>query len=387
MLVGRVNELELVRELVRAAGAGGSGALIVRGEAGIGKTALLEEASRLAGDEFLILRAVGVESEAELPYAALHQLLHALVARVPNLPAPQATALRSAFGVDAVGGADRLLVGLATLTLLSETAEVRPLLCLVDDAHWLDAGSLEAIAFAVRRFTADRVATLFSVRVGEGATVIVPGARELHLGPLTEQQSRALLDERYRERLAADDAELVVGSAGGNPLALLELGAGVAFDGNELPTVEERYAARIRVLDPGTQTLLLLAAADDAGELDAVAQAARALGVSVDALEPADAAGLVSVVDGRIRFKHPLVRSAAYKSATFAHRQRAHLALASVLDRVTDADRRAWHRAAAAAGPDEETARELEQSAARATARNGYAAASRALARAAQLSP
>jgi DNA-binding CsgD family transcriptional regulator len=216
--------------------------------------------------------------------------------------------------------------------------------------------------------------------------VTIASARELHLRPLTDQQSRSLLGERYGERLAADAAESVLRSAGGNPLALLELGAGVVLEGTELPTVEERYAARIRALDPHTQTLLLLAAADDAAGLDVVAQAAGSLDLTVEALEPAETAGLVSVVDGTIRFKHPLVRSAAYKTAPFAHRQRAHLALASVTDRDTDPERRAWHRAAAAAGPDEETACELEQSAARASARSGYAAASRALERAAQLS-
>ena len=387
MLVGRENELELIRELLRRVEGGASGTLVIRGEAGIGKTALVEAASHLAGDDFLVVRATGVESEAELPYAGLHQLLQPLTERMSELAAPQARALRGAFGVDEGDVADRMLVGLATLTLLSEAAEARPVLCIADDAQWLDAASLDAIAFAVRRLTAERVGAVLAVREGEGATVTIAGARDFPLGPLTGHQSRALLDDRYGSGLPADETEAVIRNARGNPLALLDLGAGVTLEGAELPTVEQSYAGRIRALDPAAQTLLLLAAADDAGELGVVAQAAHALDVALEALEPAEAVGLVSVDAGRIRFKHPLVRSAAYKSAAFAHRQRAHLALANALDRATDADRRAWHRAAAAVGADEETAAELEQSAARAIARSGYAAAATALERAAKLSP
>ena len=387
MLVGRVNELELIRELLRAIEGGESRTLLLRGEAGIGKTALLEAASHLAGERLLVVRATGVESEAELPYAGLHQLLQPLMSRIDDLPPPQTRALSGAFGLAEAEVAERMLVGLATLTLLSERAEAQPVLCLVDDAQWLDAASLDAIAFAVRRLTAEPVGSLLAVRDGEGATVAIEGAREVRLGALTETQSRALLDHRYGSTLPPDEADAVVRNASGNPLALLEFAAGVTLDGRQLPTVEQNYLSQIRALDRAAQTLLLLAAADEGAELVVVADAARALAVAIESLEPAEAAGLVSVVAGRIRFKHPLVRSAAYKRAPFAERQRAHLALAQALERAGHPDRRAWHRAAAAVGVDEETAAELEHSAARATARSGYAAASTALERAAKLSP
>ena len=364
----------------------GGGALILRGEAGIGKTALLEEAVRSAGDDFLTLRASGVESEAELPYAGLHQLLHPLLGAADGLPAPQARALRSAFGMGSEAFPDRMLVGLAALTLLSEATEERPVLCLIDDAHWLDGSSVDAVGFAVRRLSAERIVALLAVRDDTGAFPKSVPARELPLVPLTQEQSRQLLAQRYRKQLGAEVAESVLRDARGNPLALLELAAGATVDGAELPTVEQMYVDRIRALEPATRTLLLTAACDDEARVDVVAEAARSFDATLDALEPAEVDGLVAVAQERIRFRHPLDPSAAYKSATCAQRRRAHLALADALSTPEDADRSAWHRAAAAVAPDEIAATELEETAVRASARSGYAAAAAALERAAQLS-
>jgi DNA-binding CsgD family transcriptional regulator len=387
VFIGRDSELTHIGELLTAAREGASGgALIVRGEAGIGKTALLEEAVRSAGNDFLTLRAAGVESEAELPYAGLHQLLRPLMRAADGLPAPQARALRSAFGMESEGPADRMLVGLAALTLLSEATDERPVLCLIDDAQWLDTSSVDAVGFAIRRLSTERVVALLAVRDDTGAVSTTVPAREVRLEPLTQEQSRVLLGQRYRERLTAQVAESVLRDAGGNPLALLELAAGAAVDGAELPTVEQMYVDRIAALEPATRTLLVIAACDDEARVDVLAHAARSLDTTLDALEPAEVDGLVAVAEERIRFRHPLVRSAAYKGATFAQRRRAHLALADSLNAPDDADRRAWHRAAAAVAPDEVAAAELEDTAVRASARSGYAAAAAALERAAQLS-
>ncbi|MER6000576.1 AAA family ATPase [Nonomuraea angiospora] len=424
MLHGRERECGLVARLLDDARARRSGALVIRGEAGIGKSALLDFAAAQASD-LRVLRGGGVESEAELPYAAVHQLLHPVRDRLPAIPAGQSAALRGAFGLgDPVEG-DRFLVSVAVLSLLSEVAEERPLLCLVDDAHWLDGASADALAFVARRLEAEGVALLFAVRDddmedthprsgrdpvggvdpavgGPGGSIwtVVGGGRfaglpELRLRGLDPEAARALLAERAGVTLAPAVADLLVSSTAGNPLALLEVPgslsaeqlAGVRPLPERLPVgaaVEQVFLVRVRERSAPAQTLLLVAAAEESGNVELVLRAAQALGVAPDALDEAETAGLVRVEGGAIVFRHPLVRSAIYRGATFLQRRAVEQALAAALA-DEDVDRRAWHLAAAAIGPDEAVARELEQSAERAARRGGHAAATSALRRSAAL--
>ncbi|MET9242779.1 AAA family ATPase [Nonomuraea sp. NPDC003709] len=424
MLHGRERECGLVARLLDDARARRSGALVIRGEAGIGKSALLDFAAAQASD-LRVLRGGGVESEAELPYAAMHQLLHPVRDRLPAIPAGQSAALRGAFGLgDPVEG-DRFLVSVAVLSLLSEVAEERPLLCLVDDAHWLDGASADALAFVARRLEAEGVALLFAVRdddvedtyprsgrdpvggvdpavSGPSGSIwtVVGGGRfaglpELRLRGLDPEAARALLAERAGVTLAPAVADLLVSSTAGNPLALLEVPgslsaeqlAGVRPLPERLPVgaaVEEVFLVRVRERSAPAQTLLLVAAAEESGDVELVLRAAQALGVPPDALDEAETAGLVRVEGGAIVFRHPLVRSAVYRGATFLQRRAVEQALAAALA-DEDVDRRAWHLAAAAIGPDEAVARELEQSAERAARRGGHAAAASALRRSAAL--
>ncbi|HEU5388207.1 MAG TPA: AAA family ATPase [Streptosporangiaceae bacterium] len=392
-LHGRDREQQVIDGLLASARAGRSGVLVVRGEAGIGKTALLEYAAA-AADGMLVLRAAGVETEAELAFAGLHLLLRPVLDKVGTLPGPQATALHGALGMADRGSQDRFLAGLAVLSLLSELAEVQPVLCLVDDAHWLDAASSGALLFTARRLEAEGVVMVLAARDGP-PPFAAPGLCELPLAPLAPAQAGRLLDERA-VHLAPALRGRVLTEADGNPLALVELATALISDSapagtGPLPvthSVRELLADQIRQLGEPTALLLLLAAAEATGDLTHVLPAAGALSTGADALAAAERAGLVAVNQDRLVFRHPLVRAAAYHGAPLALRQAAHRALADALDGQPDPDgRRAWHRAAAATGRDESVAAELVQSAERSRGRGGYAAVSAAYERAAQLTP
>jgi DNA-binding CsgD family transcriptional regulator len=395
MLWGREQQCGVLDGLLADVRAGRSRVLVIRGEPGIGKTALLGYAAGTAPG-FRVARAEGVESEMELPFAALHQLCGRMLSRLGRLPGPQREALGVAFGLCSGSAPDRFLVGLAVLGLLSETAAEQPLLCLVDDAQWLDQASAQVLAFVARRLDAETVAMLFGTRdlAGEGGLAGLPG---LVVAGLADADARALLasvipgrmDERVRDRIIAE--------SGGNPLALLELPHGVTAaelaGGFGLPgaealsgRIEDSFARRLAPLPAETRRLLLLAAAEPAGDPALLWRAARRLGISADAAAPAEADGLLSV-GAQVTFRHPLARSAVYQAAPAADRRRAHHAIAEATDPGTDPDRRAWHRAQAAAGPDEDIAAELERSASRAQARGGLAAAAAFLDRAVTLTP
>jgi DNA-binding CsgD family transcriptional regulator len=391
MLVGRRKECARLDGLLEAARDGRSGVLVLRGEPGVGKTALLEYAVE-SSSGFRVARAVGVESEIELAFAALQQLCGSMVDRLERLPGPQRDALSAAFGLRAGDTPERFLVGLAALSLLSGTAEEQPLLCVIDDAQWLDRPSAQALGFVARRVLADRVAFLFATREPSEELAGLP---ELTVGGLGENDARALLasvmngalDERVRDRVVAE--------TGGNPLALLELPRGLRpaelAVGFGLPVrqplsgrIEESFRRRVEELPPDTQQLMLVASAEHLGDPIKVWRAAELLGVGREALEPASSAGLLDI-DTQVRFRHPLVRSAVYRSAPLDERQAVHRALAEVTDQAQDPDRRAWHLAAAARGPDEDVAAELERSAGRAQARGGLGAAAAFLERSAEL--
>ncbi|MFD8699487.1 helix-turn-helix transcriptional regulator [Kitasatospora purpeofusca] len=417
MLYGRAAEEGQLRSLLRGAAEGASGALVVHGEAGIGKTALLEHlaaeatgAAAAAGDSAAggaagpagasgpatarVLRTTGIEAETELPFAALHQLLRPALDRLGLLPEPQADALRAAFGLAAPTGQDRFLTGLGVLTLLSEYAGESPLLCLVDDAQWVDRASLDALAFAARRLDSEGVVMVFAVR-----EPVPLGLPELRLDALDREAVAALLADHAGADLPPHVRERVAAEARGNPLALIELPRALSeeqragllgplpaapADPTPASRVTAAFGARLGQLPEPTRAALLVAAADDMGDLGVVLTAA---GVSAAALEPAETAGLIRLDGAVLTFRHPLVRAAAYRGATLVRRIGAHLALAEVLAGAEHADRRAWHRAAASTGPDEVVARELDAAAERAGGRQGMASASAAHERASQLSP
>ncbi|HSL64858.1 MAG TPA: AAA family ATPase [Gaiellaceae bacterium] len=395
MLYGRDPERSRIAELLDGARASRSGVLVISGEPGVGKSALLEDARDRAADMH-VLAGAGVESEAHLPFAALHQLVRPVLGHVDGLPPPQAAALRGALGLAPEGSSDRFLVSLATLSLLAEAAERRPLLCVVDDAHWLDDASADALVFVARRLDAEGIVLLFAAREGELRRFEAPGLPELRLGGLDPAAAGALVDRHAGAALSPDLRDRLVAETGGNPLALLELSPALSdaqLSGAEpvlapLPVgerVERAFLARVERLPEETQTLLLVTAAEDTGELATVLRAAAELGVPAEALDAAEEAGLARVRGTRIELRHPLVRSAVYQAAPLSRRQAAHLALAAVLEGELEADRRAWHRAAASVGPDPAVGEELEQAAQRARRRSGYAAASLAFERAAAL--
>ena len=392
-LFDRQRECELLDGLVHAVRAGSGGVVVVRGEAGIGKTALLDYTARAAADLRLV-RVAGVESEMELAFAALHQFCSPMLDCLPLLPEPQRDALAIALGRRPGPAPDHFLVGLAVLSLLSEAAEDRPLVCLIDDGHWLDRASERALAFAARRLLAEPVLLVIAARE-PGADL--GGLPDLNVEGLPDAQARELLasvvrwplDERIRER--------VLGEARGNPLALRELprdGSLAELTGgfgtpSALPLVErieERFRRQIADLPSATRRLLRVAAACPVGDPARVWRAGRRLGVPAEAAVPAVEAGLIEFATW-VRFRHPLVRSAAYHSASLSEWQEAHRALAEATDPVVDPDRHAWHRAQATPGPDEDVAAELAQSAGRAQARGGLAAAAAYLDRAATLTP
>jgi DNA-binding CsgD family transcriptional regulator len=381
MLIGRETETAGLGKLLHAARLGTSGAMVLRGEAGIGKTALLEHAASMA-DGFMVLRATGIESEAELPYAALHQLLRPLQDRIDRLAEPQARALSGALGLAHEREADPFLIGVGVLTLLGDAAEEQPVLALLDDAAWFDHESAHALGFTARRLHAEGVVLLFSARDGTGQPFALPGVADMRVERLADADARQLLGDR----VDAARREDVVARAHGNPLALLELASGP--DGAAAPGgAEEAFARRVDTLPERTQALLLIAAADTTRSLAVVGAAAAGLGLDAAALEPAESDGLVRAAAGTIEFRHPLVRSAVYNASPFEARARAHRALADALAGDHNADRRAWHHAAAVLGTDEDAAAELEGTASRAIERSGHAAAASALERAADLSP
>jgi len=398
-LLGRRRECETVTRLLDRAHAGRSGVLVVRGEAGIGKTALVEEAHDAAVRMGVrVERCVGAESETHFAFAGLHQLCGPLMDRLDALADPQQAALRVAFGQRAGAAPDPFLVGLATLNLLAEGAEQAPLLCLVDDAQWLDQASAQVLAFVARRLEAERVALLFAVRDPEpDAVQPFSGLPELRLEGLSETDARVLLTTAVPTPL--DDAvrERIVAEARGNPLALLELPRGIRAvqlaGGFALPDlrgvprrIEDSFQRRSASLPTDTQLLLLLAAADPTGDVELLWRAAARVGVDRQAAAPAETASLLEV-DTQVRFRHPLARRAVYRAAPPAEQRRAHAALAASTDPATEPDRRAWHHAQAVVGHDEQAAAGLERSAGRARARGGLAAAAAFLQQAAYLTP
>jgi DNA-binding CsgD family transcriptional regulator len=368
-------------ELLGAVRLGESRTLVVRGDAGIGKTALLEYAAESAPD-FQVVRAAGVESEMELPFAVLHQLCAPMLEVLEELPGPQREALSIVFGRSAGPRPDRLIVGLAVLSLLAEAAAERPLLCVVDDAQWLDKATAQTLALVARRLRAESVGLVFGAReTGEE----FGGVPDLQVVGLRNGAARALLgsavgfllDERARGRIVAETA--------GNPLALLELprgltatqlagGFGLSGPHALSGRIERSFVRQVELLPAQSRSLLLIAAAEPLGDPLLVWLAAERLGIETDAAAPAGMQGLLNIGE-RVVFRHPLVRSAVYRSASLPDRRAAHLALAQVTDPEIDPDRRAWHLATAAAGPDEYVAAELERSADRAQARGGLAAA------------
>jgi len=401
VLYGRAAEQSVIDELLAGTRAGRSGVLVIRGDPGIGKTTLLDYAARSADAAggpgrvgMRVIRGGGVESEAELPFAGLHLLLGPALDRLPALPQPQQDALGVALGLRRAGPHDRFLVGVAVLSLLAELAENGPLVCLVDDAHWLDRASADALVFAARRLDAEGIAVIFAAR-DHDAVFPAAGLRVLRLSGLASDSAAALLADHARG-LASAARSRILAEACGNPLGLIELPAAYlaaprapAWPGNSTLQLTDRlqraFEGQIRRLPAGTRTLLLIAASDDSGDLGVLLDAARALAVEATALAPAEQAGLISVVGRTVTFRHPLVRAALYQGATLGQRLAVHRALAGALRSPADSDRRAWHLAAAATAPDEEVAAELERTAGEARARGGYAAAAAAYERAVQL--
>jgi len=392
-LRGRTSEVRKLAQFIDAVRAGESRVLVVRGEPGVGKTALLDHLARQAPG-FRVARAMGVQSEMELAFAGLHQLCAPMLNRLARLPAPQLEALQTAFGLSAGPAPDRFLVGLAVLSLLSEVAGERPLICLVDDQQWLDSASAQALGFVARRLAADPVGLVFATRDPGDDLAALP---ELVVEGLHEDDARALLDSVLAGPLDVRIRDQIVAETRGNPLALLELPRGLTpaelAGGFGLPgarplsgRIEESFRRQIDALPDQTRRLLQLAAADSSGDPLLVWRAAGQLGIPVQSGAPAVEARLVGF-GAQVRFRHPLVRSAAYRSASSQEKRDVHRALAEVTDPQLDPDRRAWHRAQSAPDPDEEVAGELERSAGRAQSRGGLAAAAAFLERAALLTP
>ena len=394
MLVGRDPELEIIDGLIDQVRAGTGRALVVEGEPGIGKSALLDHAAGQAGSGMRVLRVVGVEGEAEMPYSALHLLLRPVLAGIDALPGPQASALRGAFGMGPAAGMERFLVGLATLALLSEAAAEGPLLCLVDDGHCVDGPSAEALCLAARRLGDEPIGIVVATREKawpSGGGPAAAGLSTLALGGLSREAADALLTREVPE-LSGRRRDRVLETAGGNPLALLELARSVGEDdvlgAGPLPIsdrLRDTFRGQIDRLSEAARTMLVVVAAEGAGDLATVMRAADGLGLPVAAMAEAERAGLVVVTVGSVRFRHSLVRAAAYQGALFTERQAVHHALAEILE-PTDPHRWAWHLALAAFAPDEKIAAALERAADKSVERNGQAAAMRAYERAAQLS-
>jgi DNA-binding CsgD family transcriptional regulator len=390
-LRGRANECEKLRGLITSAQSDTCGVLVLRGEAGVGKTALLAYTADQAST-FQTIQIAGVESDMELAYAALQQLCAPLLQHLDELPEPQRHALNVAFGRGVGPTPDRFLVGLAVLSLMAAAADTQPLLCVVDDAQWLDQVSVQTLGFVARRLMAEPVAMVFAVRDNPD---VLAGLPELTISGLSDRDARSLLesvmvggiDPRVRDRIVAETR--------GIPLALVEVprnvpatelagGFWISGMGSSAGALEDKYVQRIKALAADTQRLLLVAAAEPVGDAALFLRVAAQLGIPVDALGPAESAGMVEF-GPRMRFRHPLVRSAAYRAADLVERRAIHRALADATDPESDPDRRAWHAAYAAAGPDDTVAAELEASAGRAQSRGGVAAAATFLERAVAL--
>jgi DNA-binding CsgD family transcriptional regulator len=392
-LVGRQRERAVLERLLDTARDRHGAVLVVYGDPGVGKTALLEYAIE-AGRDFRVVRTAGVEGEMELDYAALQRLCSPILEFIERLPDPQRDALGVAFGLSAGRAPSPFLVGLAVLGLLSEAAEQQPLLCVVDDSQWLDSATARALAFAARRLLAERIALAFATReVGSGLARFP----ELRVEPLGRRDARALLESVLAARLDESVLERIIAETGGNPLALLELPRGLTpaqlAGGFGLATalplstgIEQSFTRRLARLPRDARLLLLLAAAEPVGDPALLWRAAQQLGIPETAGHAVESEGLL-VLDGAVVFRHPLVRSAVYGAAEPSERREVHRALADATDPLIDPDRRAWHRAQAASVPDDDVATELERSAARAQARGGFAAAAAFLERAATLTP
>jgi DNA-binding CsgD family transcriptional regulator len=392
-LFGRHREQDAIDRLLRAARDGAGGVLVLHGEPGVGKSALLNYAVQVAG-EIQIARTSGVEGEMEMPFAAVQQLCSPLLGQAVRLPPHQRQALDVAFGIDTGPAPEPFFVGLALLGLLSEAAEERPLLCVIDDAHWLDDASARAIAFPARRLLAVKIAIVIGTRELGSTLQSLP---ELPVKPLARRDARTLLRSSLPARLDERVLERIVDEAQGNPLALLELPRGLTpaelAGGFGLPVaatlpvaIEESFMRRLSALPDGARRLLLAAAADPLGDTALLSRSARKLGIPSSAVDVLEAEGLLKV-GVRVVFRHPLLRSAVYRAAALSERREIHRVLAEVTDREKDPDRRAWHMAQTASMPDEEIAADLERSASRAQARGGSAAVAAFLQRAAALTP
>jgi DNA-binding CsgD family transcriptional regulator len=395
LLQDRHSECAALDRLLDAVRAGESRVLVIRGEAGVGKSALLEYlVARASG--CWVARATDAQSEMELAFAGLHQICAPMLDRLERLPGPQSDALGTAFGLRAGDAPDRFLVGLAVLSLFAEVAEEQPLVCVVDDAQWLDRASAQTLAFVARRLLAESVALVFAVRES-GKEQEFAGLAELVVEGLSDGDARALLDSAVHGRLDDRVRDRIIAETRGNPLALLELPRGLGpanlAGGFGLPhsvplasRIEQTFLQRLQSVPGDTQRLLLTAAAEPVGDVTVLFRAAERLGIGPEAAAPAEAAGLIEL-GARVRFRHPLVRSAIYTAASQQERREVHRALAEATDPELDPDRRAWHRAYAAVGHDEAVAGELESSASRVQARGGFAAAASFLERATELTP
>jgi DNA-binding CsgD family transcriptional regulator len=395
-LIGRESEQAAVNRVLASVRDGRSEALVLRGEAGIGKTVLLDAAVEAAAD-LLIVRLVGIESEMRLGFAGLHQLLMPYLGDIDALPPQQVGALKAALALSNDQPPDPFLVGLALLTLLAHVATRRDILVVADDAQWLDQESADALGFVARRLDADRIGVLVSVREPSERLMSFDGLPSVRLGPLSDEASVSLIESTVERSIASHVRDRIIADAQGNPLAIVELSKGLSTDQLSgtaaLPEplavgdhLEARFLRQVRALPAQTQEFLLVAAAEPTGDLALVWRAGRALDFDERAIAPAEGVHLVNVGD-TVGFRHPLIRSAVYHGVGAADRRRVHEALAAATDVDRDPDRRAWHRAAATVMPDEDVAVELEQAANRARTHGGYAATSALLTRAAQLTP
>src|SRR3954453_3789794 len=394
-LVDRIGERDVLERLLAGVRAGQSRVLVLRGEAGVGKTALLRHLSAAASG-FRVARAAGVESEMELAYAGLQALCAPMLGRLEQLPDPQRDALSTAFGLSAGPRPDRFLVGLAVLSLLADAAEEQPLLIMLDNAQCVDRVSAQTLSFVARRLLAERLGLVFALRES-GDEHVLEGLPGLVIEGLAADEARLLLDASIAGPLDERVKARILGEARGNPLALIELPRGwapAALAGGFGPPdarplasrIEHTYLQRVEALPRDAQLLLLAAAAEPLGDLSLLWRAAERLRIGVEAARPAEAAGLVEL-GARVRFSHPLVRSAVYRASDRSDRRDVHRALADSTDPVLDPDRRAWHRAHATAIPDEAVAAEMARSADRAQGRGGLAAAAAFLEQAAELTP
>src|SRR5262245_57253216 len=396
MLVGREEGCPRLDRVLESARRGRSAVLLLRGEPGVGKTSLLRYAIQRA-EAMNVVRATGVELEAELEFSGLLELCRPLLHHLDGLPEVQAEALSGVLGRREVEIHDRFVVGAATLSLLAAAAEREALLVVIDDAHWLDSPSADALRFAVRRLLAERVAVVAATRPEDGAAFELPGAEELAIAPLDAAASRVLLEEAVGSPVPDEVVDVVHTATNGNPLALLELPGVLTPEqlaGRErleppLPVgdaVERAFAGRVELLPDQTRLALLVLALATVDEAEAVSRALSAVGLELEVLEPAEDARLIEIGGGRIRFRHPLVRSALTRAASPSDRRGAHRALADAVTEAADAERRAWHLAGAAIGRDEEAATALAKAGSDACDRGGFGSAAAAWERAAQLS-